>query len=90
MNRVRRTDPPHGVAPMPKVVNKATNEGPPMTDEEREFLRAIDGYKRHWGRVYPTWLEVLAVVKHLGYRRADVDEAGNVLRPDAVAGAGAP
>lgn len=85
MARITRTDPPHGVPPAPALVNKATNDGPVMTDEEREFVMAMDRYKRHWRRPYPTWLEVLHVMRHLGYRRADVDELGRVLRPDAVA-----
>jgi hypothetical protein len=75
---------------MPAVVSKPTNEGPVMTDEEREFLLAIDRYKRTWGRVYPTWLEVLAVVKHLGYARADVDAEGRVKEAEPAAAAAVP
>jgi hypothetical protein len=39
------------------------------TDDEREFLRAIDRYKRTRGRPFPTWREVLRVLRALGYRK---------------------
>jgi hypothetical protein len=38
---------------------------------ECEFLRAIEEYKRSSGRMFPTWSEVLGVVRSLGYVRAD-------------------
>ena len=38
---------------------------------EMEFLRAIQGYKRASGRMFPAWGEVLEVVRGLGYARAD-------------------
>lgn len=37
------------------------------TDEEREFLRAIDSYKRQYHRPNPTCCEILAVLKTLGW-----------------------
>ena len=39
------------------------------TDEEIEFMRAMDDYKRKAGRQFPTWSEVLEVLKSLGYKR---------------------
>jgi hypothetical protein len=38
-------------------------------DEELEFMLAMDEYKRKFGRPFPTWSEVLEVVKSLGYRK---------------------
>ncbi|MFM7129689.1 MAG: hypothetical protein ACKO5E_07930 [bacterium] len=35
--------------------------------EEMEFLKAIEDYKKSSGRAFPTWSEVLEVVKSLGY-----------------------
>lgn len=35
--------------------------------EEIEFMRAMDDYKRKSGRMFPTWSEVLEVVRELGY-----------------------
>jgi hypothetical protein len=40
-----------------------------MSDEQFEFLMAIDEYKRRNARPFPTWTEVLEVIKALGYRR---------------------
>lgn len=47
---------------------KAAEEGR-MSDEQFEFLRAIDEYKRSNSRPFPTWTEVLDVIKALGYRK---------------------
>jgi hypothetical protein len=40
-----------------------------MTDEQFEFVMAIDTYKRLNNRPFPSWTEVLEVVKQLGYRK---------------------
>ncbi len=40
-----------------------------MSDEQFEFMMAIDEYKRANARPFPTWTEVLEVIKALGYRR---------------------
>ena len=40
-----------------------------MSDEQFEFIMAIDTYKRLNGRPFPTWTEILEVVKQLGYRK---------------------
>lgn len=37
--------------------------------EETEFLVAVDLYKRRERRPFPTWREVLAIVRSLGYRK---------------------
>ncbi|MCK5000625.1 MAG: hypothetical protein KAS23_13865 [Anaerohalosphaera sp.] len=47
---------------------KAAEEGE-MTDEQFDFLMAMDRYKRGNQRPFPTWTEVLDVVKALGYRK---------------------
>ena len=47
---------------------KAAEEGQ-MSDEQFEFLMAIDEYKRKNTKPYPTWTEVLEVIKALGYRK---------------------
>ena len=40
-----------------------------MSDEQFEFVMAVDTYKRLNNRPFPTWTEVLEVVKQLGYRK---------------------
>jgi hypothetical protein len=47
---------------------KAAEEGQ-MSDEQFEFLMAIEEYKRANSRPFPTWTEVLELIKALGYRR---------------------
>lgn len=39
------------------------------TDDEIEFMKAMDQYKRDNRRPFPTWSEVLEVLASLGYRR---------------------
>ncbi len=39
------------------------------TIEEIEFMGAMDVYKRHSGRMFPTCSEVLEVLKSLGYEK---------------------
>lgn len=39
------------------------------TDEEREFLLAMERYKKANRRPFPTWSETLEVLKGLGYRK---------------------
>lgn len=40
-----------------------------MTDEQFEFVKAISEYKDINKRSFPTWTEVLDVIKALGYRK---------------------
>src|ERR1700704_2984331 len=39
------------------------------TDEEIDFMKAMDQYKRDNRRPFPTWSEVLEVLRALGYRK---------------------
>jgi len=47
---------------------KRVEEGD-LTLEEIEFVRAVDRYKRKFNRPFPTWSEILAIVKELGYTK---------------------
>lgn len=51
-----------------QAFQKRVEEGE-LTLEEIEFVRAIDRYKRKFNRPFPTWSEILAIVKELGYTR---------------------
>lgn len=44
-------------------------DGSEMTAEQLEFVLAIASYQKRFGRRYPTWLEVLNVLRCLGYRK---------------------
>ncbi len=38
-------------------------------EDEREFLEAMREYKRRSGRLFPTWSEILEVLRSLGYEK---------------------
>ena len=38
------------------------------TNEEADFLKAVDTYKRINHRPFPSWSEILAIAQALGYR----------------------
>src|SRR6266508_1283376 len=50
------------------------------SDDETDFMKAMDRYKRENRRPFPTWSEVLEVMRSLGYRR--------VAEPTALPGKG--
>ena len=60
----RRRGPGHRRSPE----RRAAEEGE-MTTEQFEFLMAIDQYKQANQRPFPTWTEVLEVIKAIGYRK---------------------
>jgi hypothetical protein len=39
-----------------------------LSAEALEFIRAIDEYRRTKNRPFPSWTEVLGIVRALGYR----------------------
>jgi hypothetical protein len=41
------------------------------SNDEIEFMQALDEYKRENGRMFPTCSEILEVIRGLGYRRSD-------------------
>ena len=48
--------------------SKAAEEGE-MTTEQYLFLMAIDAFKKANGKTYPSWTDVLEVIRLLGYRK---------------------
>jgi hypothetical protein len=38
--------------------------------ESLEFIAAIDRFKKEHGRPFPSWSEILLIVRQLGYKRA--------------------
>ena len=47
---------------------RAAEEGE-MTDEQFEFIMAVNEYKRVNKRPFPSWTEVLDLIQALGYRK---------------------
>jgi len=61
-----------------------------MNKEQFMFLMAIDAFKRVNGKTFPTWTDVLEIVRKLGYRKtmsSELNLGGRVEdwheRPDA-------
>ena len=44
-------------------------DGADMTDDETDFVLAVAAYQKQFGRRYPTWCEVLNILRCLGYRK---------------------
>jgi hypothetical protein len=53
------------------------------TEDEVEFMRAMDQYKRDNRRPFPTWSEVLEVIRALGYRKVEARTRLPGLSPSA-------
>lgn len=52
--------------PKPERVSHFTT---PVEDDALEFIQAIEAFKKAKRRPFPTWGEVLLVLKDLGYRK---------------------
>jgi hypothetical protein len=65
----RRTE-PRRKAERRREIDPTTCERDYSADEV-EFMTAMDNYKRRSGRAFPTWSEVLEVIRSLGYRKVE-------------------
>jgi len=52
-----------------KPTSGAATKPDQMEPDVLEFIQAIDDYKRHESRPFPSWSEILEIVKALGYER---------------------
>ena len=53
------------------------------SDDETDFMKAMDRYKRDNRRPFPTWSEVLEVMRSLGYRKvAEPTDLPGAKRPE--------
>ncbi len=52
-----------------RFVDPTTSERE-YSEAEMEFMLAMNDYKRSSGRMFPTWSEVLEVLRALGYEKA--------------------
>ena len=68
---------------------KTADEGE-MNPEQFLFLKAIDVYKRVNDRPFPTWTEVLEVIRKLGYRKTAESELSLDAAEDWTEAADAP
>jgi len=70
-----------------RFVDPTTSERE-YTEAEMEFMLAMNEYKQQSGRMFPTWSEVLEVLRSLGYEKitAGVGERKIVSHVPARAG----
>ncbi len=75
---------------------KRAEEGE-MTEEQFMFLQAIEAFKRVNNKTFPSWTDVLEVVRKLGYRKTTSSELNLgervkdwTERPDAPSGVNKP
>ncbi len=52
---------------------KSAEEGE-MTSEQFMFVMAIEAFKSGNGKLFPTWTDVLEVIRKLGYRKTMASE----------------
>ncbi|MCB9854954.1 MAG: hypothetical protein H6818_04645 [Phycisphaerales bacterium] len=63
-----------------RAESRRTAEEGELDSEQFEFVMAIDEYKRANNRPFPSWTEVLEVIKYLGYRKV-AEKGEHVDRP---------
>lgn len=66
-----------------RAESRRTAEEGELDSEQFEFVMAIDEYKRANNRPFPSWTEVLEVIKYLGYRKV-AEKGEHVDRPAAT------
>ena|SRR5438105_429997 len=61
-----------------RFVDPATCERD-YSSEEMEFMQAMQAYKAQSGRMFPTWSEVLEVLRSLGYDKPVAEDEQTTL-----------
>ena len=59
-------------APKAEAIEEPERSSAPMAEVDAdvlEFIAAIDTFKKQHGRPFPSWSEVLLIVRQLGYQR---------------------
>jgi len=53
-----------------KKTKKRKQNSPGEDEDVLEFIRAVDEYKRSNNKPFPSWSEILEIIRDLGYRKA--------------------
>jgi hypothetical protein len=53
-----------------RKVERRINEYP-MSNEELDFIKAVNEYKQRYSKPFPTWSEILHILKSIGYEKVD-------------------
>jgi hypothetical protein len=54
------------------------------SQDEIEFMQALDAYKRQSGRMFPTCSEILEVVRSLGYAKPEPESSTESAEPSLL------
>jgi hypothetical protein len=73
IQKSQRADAAHQANTLRRYIDPTTCERD-YSEAEAEFLLAMQEYKRTSGRMFPTWSEVLEVLKGLGYEKVSSPE----------------
>ena len=57
------------IATAPSSGRKVSHYATPVEDDVLEFIQAIEAFKSEMGQPFPSWSEVLQVLKSLGYEK---------------------
>lgn len=84
-DRARKENPTKDSASRPerRKVNRRRQIDPTTcereySEEEIEFMRAMDTYRRTSGRMFPTCSEILEVLRALGYQKSEASETADL------------
>lgn len=69
--KARRTGPTTRRESAPVGETNTKPSGPGQSPAEVEFMKAMQDYKQSSGRMFPTWSEVLEVLRALGYAKPE-------------------
>ena len=53
-----------------RKVERRINEYP-MSEEELDFIKAVNEYKQRYSKPFPNWSEILHILKSIGYEKVD-------------------
>src|SRR5437773_327838 len=54
-----------------RSITCSTSNGADYSEEEWEFTKWLDRYKKRYKRPFPTCTELLAIIKAMGYRKVE-------------------
>lgn len=80
---VERRDNERRKTPRRRQIDPTTCERD-YSNDEIEFMHALDAYKRTSGRMFPTCSEILEVIRHLGYVRTTPAPTETPIAPIAA------
>ena len=70
MSRLGKTKSDQAAAEEHPRAHKRSINGYSLEEDELEFINAVNAYKKKYSKPFPTWSEILHILKSLGYEKA--------------------